>query len=190
MEHVQRLRNLLELGAFRVLLPRSTWVRTGQPVYAEHVYEVNYLVGSTVVSKDNARFPSRYVITVPRGSDGVQVPRELRGGNPARQNAHQATLRPFAEALKGFLGSGSLTLSEVGTRLSQVPGFRAAMQVQRVGGTGVMQRFVTLFPDFVLEGRTPHTRVRLTEIARQARAEPRRRLNVKTTPGYSFSCII
>ena len=165
-EHMKRLRKLLEQGAFRVLLPRSEWSRTGQPTYSERVHEVGHLVGATVVSKDNARFPIKDVLAVPGGSGDVRVPNEIRGGNPARQNLQQTALRRFAEALKGFLGDGSLTLQAAGAKLSQVPGFKDALRAQRVVGPGALQRFLALFPEFVTEGRAPQTRVRLTERAR------------------------
>ena len=182
-EHVKRLRRLLEQGAFRVVLPRREWTRTGEPRYSERVHTVDHLVGSSVVSTDGARFAVRDVLAVPSGSADVQVPREIRGGNPARQGAQQEALRPFAEALKGFLGDGFLTLQGAGTKLSQVPGFRDAMRAQRMGGNGALQRFLALFPDFVIEGQAPRARVRLTETARQALGEPRRRLSAKTAPG-------
>ena len=110
----------------------------------------------------------------------MHVPQEIRGGNPARQNAQQEALRPYAEALKGFLGDGFLTLQGAGTQLSNVPGFRETMRAQRIGGIGALQRFLTLFPEFVIEGQAPRARVRLTEVARQVLSEPRRRLSVKT----------
>ncbi len=182
-EHMKRLRRLLEQGAFRVVLPRSEWTRTGEPRYSERVREVDYLVGSSVVGTDGARFAIRDVLAVPSGSADVQVPQEIRGGNPVRQSAQQAALRPFAEALKGFLGDGFLTLQGAGTKLSHVPGFRETMRAQRIGGIGALQRFLALFPEFVIEGQAPRARVRLTETARQAggaQSSARRRVTGKT----------
>ena len=162
-EHVKRMRKLLEAGAFRVLLPTREWGRTGEPRYSEKVHKVDYLVGSAVVSTDGAKFLIRDVLAVPAGSQDVKVPREIRGGNPRRQNAQQVALRPFAEALKGFLGEGSLTLQGAGTKLRQVPGFAAKMVEQRIQGIGALHRFIALFPEFVIEGQAPRARVRLTE---------------------------
>ena len=71
-------------------------------------------------------------------------------------------LIPVVEALKGLLGSGSLTLQGAGTKLRQVPGFAAKMAEQRIQGIGALQRCIALFPEFVIEGQAPHARVRLT----------------------------
>ena len=157
------MRKLLEAGAFRVLLPTREWGRTGEPRYSEKVHKVDYLVGSAVVSTDGAKFLIRDVLAVPAGSQDVKVPREIRGGNPRRQNAQQVALRPFAEALNGFLGSGSLTLQGAGTKLRQVPGFAAKMAEPRIQGIGALRRFIALFPEFVIECQAPRARVRLTE---------------------------
>ena len=48
-----------------------------------------------------------------------------------------------------------------GTRLRGIPGFTDAMVAQRLAGIGAFQRFVDIFPEFVMEGRAPKATVRL-----------------------------
>ena len=48
-----------------------------------------------------------------------------------------------------------------GTRLRAIPGFSDAMVEQRLAGNGAFQRFLNLFPEFVVEGRAPKATVRL-----------------------------
>ena len=160
--HQDRMVRLRSAGAFRLVMPRSTWVRSGQPRYSEKVYELDHFVGPDVVAKDGTRRPIRDALPVPRGSQDVQVPRELKGGRPIRDEGAKAALRPFATALRGFLGpTGSLTLQGAGTKLRGVPGFAEAMAQQRITGIGALVRFLALFPEFVVEGKAPKATVRL-----------------------------
>ena len=160
--HQDRMVRLRSAGAFRLVMPRSTWVRSGQPRYSEKVYELDHFVGPDVVAKDGTRRPVRDALPVPRGSQDVQVPRELKGGRPIRDEGARAALRPFATALRGFLGpTGSLTLQGAGTKLRGVPGFAEAMAQQRITGIGALVRFLALFPEFVVEGKAPKASVRL-----------------------------
>ncbi|MCP3880632.1 MAG: transposase family protein, partial [Sulfitobacter sp.] len=160
--HTSRVAKLRAAGAFRLVLPRSTWVRSGQPRYSEKVYELDHFVGTDVVATDGTRRPVRDALAVPRGSQEVKVPRELKGGRPIRDEGAKLALRPFATALRGFLGpTGSLTLQGAGTKLRGVPGFSAAMAEQRIAGNGALKRFLALFPEFKVEGVAPKATVRL-----------------------------
>ena len=160
--HATRVAKLRSAGAFRLLLPRSTWVRSGQPRYSDKVYELDHFIGPDVVAKDGTRRPARDALPVPRGSQEVKVPRELKGGRPVRDEGARAALRPFATALRGFLGpNGSLSLQGAGTKLRGVPGFSAAMIAQRLTGIGALMRFLELFPEFKVEGVAPKATVRL-----------------------------
>ena len=159
--HQDKTVRLQAAGAFRVLLPRSTWTRTGQPRYSEKVYELSFVSGVEAVAADGSRFPVRDVLPVPRGSSAVTVPRELKGGRPIRDEGSKAALRPFAVALRGMLGTGKLTLQGAGTKLRAVPGFSEAMAAQRLAGNGALKKFLDLFPEFVVEGTAPRATVRL-----------------------------
>ena len=145
----------------RALLPRSTWTRTGQARYSEKVYDLARVEGHEAVAADGSRFPVRDVKPVPRGSEDVTVPRALKAGRPIRDTGAKAALAPFATALRGLLGDGAITLQMAGTRLRAIPGFSDAMLAQRLVGTGALQRFLDLFPEFVVEGRAPKATVRL-----------------------------
>ena len=152
---------LEEAGAFRVLLPRSTWTRTGQARYSEKVYDLARVEGHEAVAADGSRFPVRGVKPVPRGSGDVSVPRALKAGRPIRDTGAKAALAPFATALRGILGDGAITLQMAGTRLRAIPGFSEAMVEQRLAGNGAFQRFLNLFPELVVEGRAPKATVRV-----------------------------
>ena len=156
-----RVFKLEEAGAFRVLLPRSTWTRTGQARYSEKVYNLARVEGHEAVAADGSRFSVRDVKPVPRGSEDVSVPRALKAGRPIRDTGARAALAPFATALRGILGDGAITLQMAGTRLRAIPGFSEAMVEQRLAGNGAFQRFLNLFPEFVVEGRAPKAAVRV-----------------------------
>jgi hypothetical protein len=159
--HQERVAHLQAAGAFRALLPRSTWTRTGQPRYSDKVYTLQFISGQEAVATDGSRHPLRDVLPVPQGSTDVRVPRELKGGRPIRDEGAKAALRPFATALRGMLGGGPITLQMAGTRLRAIPGFSEAMAEQRLAGIGALKRFIDLFPEFVVEGRAPKATVRL-----------------------------
>ena len=92
------------------------------------------------------------------------MPRELKPGRPIRDEGAKAALRPFATALRGFLGAdGSLTLQGAGIKLRGVPGFSEAMEEQRITGIGAFQRFLDLFPEFEVTGQAPKASVQLRE---------------------------
>ena len=160
--HQDRVARLQAAGAFRTLMPRSTWTRTGQPRYSEKVYTLDFVSGQEAVATDGSRAPVRDVLPVPGGSTNVAVPRELKGGRPIRDEESKAALRPFAIALRGMLGpAGRLTLQGAGIKLRAVPNFTKTMAEQRIAGIGAFKRFLDLFPEFVVEGKAPKATVRL-----------------------------
>ena len=157
-----RIQKLRELGAFRVLLPKSTWSRAGVPRWGEKVHEFLHVYGQDVKAVDGTTAPIRNVLPVPLGSADVKVPRELQAGRPIRDEGSKAALRPFADALRGFLGpTGKLTLQGAGTKLRQIPHFAETMVEQKITGIGSLLRFIELFPEFVVEGKAPKSTVRL-----------------------------
>ena len=157
-----RIATLRELGAFRTLMPKTTWSRAGVPRYSEKVHEFLHIYGSDVKATDGTVAPIRSVLPVPLGSSDVKVPRELHGGRPIRDDGAKAALRPFATALSGFLGpEGKLTLQGAGTKLRQIPNFAETMVAQKITGIGSLLRFIQLFPEFVVEGKAPKSTVRL-----------------------------
>ncbi len=113
------------------------------------------------MDEDGTAASVRNVQPLPLGSRDVVAPRELKPGRPIRDDAAKAALGPFATALRSFLGDGSLLLQGAGTKLRGVPGFAEAMAEQKIMGIGAFQRFLNLFPEFVVEGRAPKASVRL-----------------------------
>ena len=157
-----RIDKLRSLGAFRILLPRTTWNRAGQPRWSEKVYEFLHIYGQDVKATDGTTAPIRNVLPVPLGPSDVKIPRELKAGRPIRDEEAKQALRLFAVALRGFLGpDGSLTLQGAGTKLRSIPGFSEAMDAQRITGIGALQRFLDLFSEFVVVGRASKASVKL-----------------------------
>jgi hypothetical protein len=158
----KRIARLREMDAFRVLAPKSTWVRADQPRYSEKVHPFRMIFGADVVSTDVTVTKVRDALAVPSGSANVNVPRELRPGRPIRDEGAKAALLPFAVALRGWLAGGeSLTLKGAGTRLRGIEGFAEAMAEQRITGIGALMRFLELFPEFEVFGQAPRASVRL-----------------------------
>ena len=158
-----RVQKLRELGAFRILMPKTTWARAGVPRWSEKVPEFLHIYGQDVKAVDGTTAPIRNVLPAPLvGSKDVKVPRELQPGRPIRDEGAKAALRPFADALKGFLGpTEKLSLQGAGIKLRQVPNFAEAMVEQKITGIGSFMKFLQLFPEFVVEGQAPKSTVRL-----------------------------
>ena len=109
------------------------------PRWSEKVHNFSHIFGQDVVGTDGTTVSVRNALAVPIGSRDVVVPRELKPGRPIRDEGAKAALRPFAVALRGWLGLGgevSLTLQGAGTKLRGLEGFAEAMVEQRITGTG------------------------------------------------------
>jgi hypothetical protein len=157
--HSDRMAALRAAGAFRVLLPKSTWQRTTTAKWSNDVHKVKSFIGTEVVDEKGARFALRDTLPVDIASKGTQVPADLRG--QAKQFEQRDALDDHATALNGFLGSEGLTLQGAGTKLRKIPGFTEAMAAAKITGVGALERFIKLFPDmFVLEGEAQRKRVR------------------------------
>ena len=138
--HEGRLQTLKAAGAFRTQLPKSTWSRAGHPRWSGEVHQVKHFNGGDVVATDGTRVPAREALAVDKASKNVVLP-----ANPSRVSTGAAeALKPFAAALEGFLGTGSLTLQGAGTKLRGLPGFAEAMKAQKLTGIGALLRFVAL----------------------------------------------
>ena len=153
----KRFDALADAGAFRKLLPRSTWVRTNTPRWSAQVFKVQSFEGGVVVATDGSRTAIRDTLAVDTDSREVALP-----ARPTRVRTDAAeALEPYAAALEGMLGRGSLTIQGVGTKLRGVPGFEQAMATSRIAGNGSMSRFLGLYPQkFVVEGVAPKQLVR------------------------------
>ena len=156
--NADRMEALRRAGAFRVLLPRSTWQRTTTAKWGNEVHKVVSFIGAEVVDEKGARHPLRDTLPVGAASKDANVPADLRGG--AKQLEQRDSLDDFATALNGFLGAEGLTLQGAGTKLRKVPGFSEAMATAKITGIGAMERFLKLFPDmFVTQGEGQRKRV-------------------------------
>ncbi len=156
--NTDRMEALRRAGAFRVLLPRSTWQRTTTAKWGNEVHKVASFIGSEVVDEKGTRYPIRDTLPVGAASKDTNVPADLRGG--AKQLEQRDSLDDFATALNGFLGTEGLTLQGAGIKLRKVPGFSEAMAAAKITGIGAMERFLKLFPDmFVTQGEAQRKRV-------------------------------
>ena len=155
--HEERVKKLLAAGAFRKLLPRAQWVRAGHPRWSGEVFKVKELVGGVAVATDGSKTAIRDVLPVGEASKSVTLaPRPTRVPTTAAE-----ALKPYAVALEGFLGQGTLTTQGAGTKLRAVPGFSEAMQGNKLTGIGALSRFLALFPGrFAIDGAAPRQRVR------------------------------
>ncbi len=79
-----RIDKLRTLGAFRILLPRSTWTRAGQPRWSEKAYEFLHIYGQNVKATDGTTAAIKDFLPAPPGSGDVKAPRELKAGRPIR----------------------------------------------------------------------------------------------------------
>jgi hypothetical protein len=158
--HEARVEKLIKAGAFRLVLPRSTWVRAGQPRYGDKVYTLDGISGQEAIATDGTTVLVRDVLPVPSGSKDTVVPRTLRGGRQTRDQESKAILQKYATILKRALDE-PISLQKAGMKLRAQAGFSEAMVDAKIMGVGALKRFLDLFPDFAVEGRAPKATVRL-----------------------------
>ena len=158
-QHRDRVAALEAAGAFRVLLPSKTFTRTSTARWSNDVHKVAGFIGPEVIDEKGARFPVRNTLPVPVGSKTAKA--SVDTGGDAKRAAATEQLRPFAQALNGFLGKGELTIQGAGTKMRGVPGFNDAMTEAKVTGIGALERFIRLFPTmFAIEGEMQKKKVR------------------------------
>ena len=158
----EKVQALKKAGGFRTMMPRNTWARAHQPSWADAIHKVDHFVGPDVVDTEGKRFAVKLVLPVSATTAPAPVPKELRGGRPARVGATTQTMRPFANILRGKLGE-PLALQVAGRRMNEVDGFQEAMKEAKLTGIGSFRRFVELFPRlFRVEGEVPRQRVART----------------------------
>ena len=100
--NADRMAALRGAGAFRTLLPPSTWQRTTTAKWSNEVHKVVSFIGSEVVDEKGGRFPLRETLPVSVASKDTQVPADLRG--QAKQFEQRGALNEYATALNGFRG--------------------------------------------------------------------------------------
>ncbi len=122
-------------------------------------------MGPDVVDTEGNRFAVKLILPVAATTTMIEVPKELKGGRPARTGASTQTMQPFANILRGKLSSSPenrLALQVAGRRMNEVDGFKDAMQEAKLVGIGSFRRFVALFPRlFKVEGEVPRQTVLL-----------------------------
>ena len=164
-QHDDRVEKLKDEGAFRELLPRSTWQRASQPRYSSKVFKVKQFIGNLVEDTEGGRHEVKLVAPVPVASADQDVPRELRGGNPAKMEEQRRELRPYAGKLKERLEQrdGEMSIQQVSAWMrGKVIGWWETMQELGLTGQNALTRFVQLFPQkFEILGRGTRMKVRL-----------------------------
>ena len=156
--HKKRVEKLRETGAFRVMAPRSTWMRAMTPQWGDRVHTLREVVGGVAVDSEGNRYPVRDTLPVPADSADTRAPDDLRGR--ARDAERREALERFASSLERILGRKSLAISSVGLRLRTLRGFNAALREQGIPGRGALERFIRLYPDrFTITGAGQSKRV-------------------------------
>jgi hypothetical protein len=168
--YLDRLERLNRAGAFRIVLPRSTWMRASQPRYGNKVYILDFISGTEAVATDGTRVPLRDALPVNKDSKDTAVPRALRGGRQNKDDEKKGILQRYANILKSFLADGAITLQKAGARLRNQGGFSERMGDLGMNGPGSLKKFIDLFPEFTIDGRAPNAKVRLVQAAPSASA--------------------
>ncbi len=104
--HAERKNKLERAGAFRVVLPRSTWARAGQPRYGDKVYTLKETSEQKAVATDGTTVLIRDTLPAPLGSKDTAVPRILKGGRQARDQESKVILQKYATILRRALQKG------------------------------------------------------------------------------------
>lgn len=162
-EHISRMRKLRDEGAFRDLLPRSTWQRASQPRYGYRVHTVKDFVGPMVEDTEGRLPEVKLVGSVPASSAQQDVPRELHGGNPATQARQRRELQPYADMLAEHLRERGrdMSIHEV-SAFMRASTWWEAMQDERLQGKVALTRFLQLYPNlFEVFGEGTRSKVRL-----------------------------
>jgi len=158
-QNADKIAALRKAGAFRVLLPSKTFMRTTTARWSNEVHKVASFIGSDVVDEKGGRYPVRNTLPVTAGSKALAAPADL--GTQAKQGQQRWKMERFSVVLNGLLGDEGLTLQGAGTKLRKVPGFGEAMEDAKLPGIGALERFIRLFPEmFVVEGEGQKKRVK------------------------------
>jgi hypothetical protein len=118
---------LQEAGAFRTLLPRGRFDKTGRPRWSAEVHPVERIEHGWVVGSDGVRERLRFALPVGKDSKSVKLPQAVAGGDNARDGLRREKLRPFVEALVAHLGGESLHVQQAGEFLGRLPGWKDAL---------------------------------------------------------------
>jgi hypothetical protein len=118
---------LKEAGAFRTLLLRNKFDKTGKPKWSSEVHQLKEVRDGFAVGTDGVRERLRFVLPVSKDSHSVKLPAAIAGGDNARDKLRREKLQPFISALEAHIGTGSLHLQEAGNFLGTLPGYRDAL---------------------------------------------------------------
>jgi hypothetical protein len=143
--------SLKEAGAFRTLLPRDKFAKTGKPRWSAEVHQLKAVEDGFAIGTDGVRERLRFVLPVSKDSRSVQIPKGLTGGDGARDNLRREKLRPFIEALLAHLPPAGLHVQEAGNFLGTLPGYRDALTELQLRNQSLRQ-ILGLFPEFKIYG--------------------------------------
>ena len=138
---------LAETGAFRTLLPKSSWVRATQPKWSSEVHKLEDVQGSSVKSTQGKTFHISKVLPVDPESKDFPVPASIARGSAARDLNTRRDLEPFAARLKAYLAggtNGARSLTEVARHAKTLAGWELAMAKHRLNRPGGLQQALRL----------------------------------------------
>ena len=153
----KRQGKLEDLGAFRTLKePMSFKRRAGIPNWSNEVHTVTQVEGGMVTDTQGQRHDTRIVLPV---SSASSTPGQtFAGGSVPRDERRQVLSRRFLQPLREVVArSGALSMSQAAKAMMQKEGFKRALGELRLNFRG----FVDLWPDFIVTGTGPGTRITL-----------------------------
>ena len=154
-ERAERIKNK---GAFRTLLqPMALKRRKGVPNWSSEVHAVQTVGGGLVTDTAGQTFDTRQVLPVAADSG---TPTIAAGGNVPRDDRRRILTRVHLQQLKEIVSrAGSITVAQAAKAMGQKQGFKRALGELRLNFRG----FVNLWPDFIVAGNGPGTRISLAE---------------------------
>ena len=129
--HEKRVQKMMEAGAFREPLPKSTFQRGFKPRYKNEVEKLLGIDGPEVVSTSGKRILLKRALPVGSESKDTEAPAILQGGSASRDRRAQEALQPFADLLARYLEDRTETLTKASLFLRAQPGFTDAMRSVR-----------------------------------------------------------
>jgi hypothetical protein len=105
---------LRQAGAFRTLLPRGRFDKTGKPRWSAEVHQLAGIEHGWAVGTDGARERVRFTLPVGKDSRSVRLPQAVAGGDNARDALRREKLKPYIEALAAHLGAARCMCSRRG----------------------------------------------------------------------------
>ena len=125
------------------------------PNWSSQVHTVQSVQGGSVIDTAGAVHNTKQVLPVDAASG---APALAAGGNVPRDDRRRVLTRVHLQQLKEIVSrAGSITVAQAAKAMGQKQGFKRALGELRLNFRG----FVNLWPDFIVAGNGPGTRISL-----------------------------